>query len=253
MGIASGTYVLMTRKKGYKPATKVVVLSPRTLNSVDLVLESEQALTVAVHATRLRAQNGLSPTGTSKYTMTQRDIAELAAGQATPLNQVVLQMPGVALDQNQEIHIRGEHAGVPVPDERHHAAARHQQRSDLYPAPQRILRQEREPHRWSLARAIRISHRGRHRDRTKNGCEGADSDFTILGGQRDTVKPSFELGGCHGNFSYYLTGVYLHSNLGLSSATPAPDPIHDGTDQGQGFAYLTYTINPTTKLSLIQG
>jgi outer membrane receptor protein involved in Fe transport len=88
---------------------------------------------------------------------------------------------------------------------------------------------------------------------TKNGCEGADSDFTILGGQRDTVKPSFELAGCHGNFSYYLTGVYLHSNLGLSSATPAPDPIHDGTDQGQGFAYLTYTINPTAKLSLISG
>ena len=44
--------------------------------------------------------------------MGQREIAELAAGQATPLNQVVLQMPGVALDQNQEIHIRGEHAGV---------------------------------------------------------------------------------------------------------------------------------------------
>jgi len=75
------------------------------------VLESEDALKVAVDVARLSAQNGLSSTGTSKYTMEQRDIAELAAGQATPLNQVMLQMPGVALDQNQEIHIRGEHAG----------------------------------------------------------------------------------------------------------------------------------------------
>jgi outer membrane receptor protein involved in Fe transport len=57
----------------------------------------------------------------------------------------------------------------------------------------------------------------------------------------------------HGRLSYYLTGVYQHSNLGLSSATPAPDPIHDRTNQGQGFAYLTYGINPTTQLSLISG
>jgi outer membrane receptor protein involved in Fe transport len=88
---------------------------------------------------------------------------------------------------------------------------------------------------------------------TKNGCDGANNHFTILGGQRDTVEPSFELGGCHGQLSYYISGVYRHSSLGLSSATPAPDPIHDRTDQGQGFAYLTYAISPTTKLSLISG
>jgi hypothetical protein len=79
--------------------------------SLDHVPESEDALTVAVDVARLSAQNGLSSTGTSKYTMGQRDIAELAAGQATPLDQVMLQMPGVALDQNQEIHIRGAHSG----------------------------------------------------------------------------------------------------------------------------------------------
>jgi outer membrane receptor protein involved in Fe transport len=67
------------------------------------------------------------------------------------------------------------------------------------------------------------------------------------------VQPSFELGGCQGNFSYYLTGLYLQSNLGLSSAVPAPDPIHDAVQQGQGFAYLTYALNAATKLSLISG
>jgi hypothetical protein len=34
---------------------------------------------------------------------------------------------------------------------------------------------------------------------------------------------------------------------------PAPDPIHDAVTQGQGFAYLTYALNPTTRLSLISG
>ena len=88
---------------------------------------------------------------------------------------------------------------------------------------------------------------------TKNGCDNAHNEFTIYGGQRDTAQPSFQLGGCSGDFSYYLTGVYTHSNLGLSSATRGPDPIHDGTNQGQGFAYLTYSISPTTQLSLITG
>ena len=79
---------------------------------LELVLESEVALNVPIKASRVRAQNGLSHTGNSKYTMTAEDIGNLPAGEATPLNDVLLQMPGVALDQNQEIHIRGEHAGI---------------------------------------------------------------------------------------------------------------------------------------------
>ncbi len=252
-GIAYGTYVLLTRKKGFKPAMKVVVLSKRTLNSFDLVLESEDTLTVAVHAARLSAQNGLSSTGTSKYTMGQREIAELAAGQATSLNQVVLQMPGVALDQNQEIHIRAEHAGV-----------LYQINGIMLPLD---IGTESEftqllnayfVKRVSLIDGILPAQYGYRTSgvieiATKNGCEGANNDFTVMGGQRDTVEPSFELGGCHGSLSYYLTGAYLRSNLGLSSATPAPDPIHDHTDQGQGFAYLSYAVNPDAKLSLISG
>jgi outer membrane receptor protein involved in Fe transport len=251
--IPSGTYVLLARKKGFKPANKVVILSQRAPTSISFVLESEQALTVAVKATRLRPQNGISSTGANKYTMTQRDIEELPAGQATPLNEVLLQMPGVALDQNQEIHIRGEHAGV-----------QYQMNGIMLP-----LDINNDPTFTQLLNAhfvntvslidgvlpAQYGYRtaGIIAIETKDGCEGVDNEFTILGGQRDTAESSIEVGGCHGNLSYYLAGVYLHSNLGLSSATPAPDPIHDHTDQGQGFAYLTYAINPTTKLSLISG
>ena len=75
------------------------------------------------------------------------------------------------------------------------------------------------------------------------------SRFTVASA---TLFSQASVGGCNGKLSYYLTGAYLHSNLGLSSATPGPDPIHD-TDQGQGFLYLTYAINPTTQFSLIAG
>jgi outer membrane receptor protein involved in Fe transport len=252
-GIPQGTYVLLAKKKGFRVATRVIVVAKLAPIPISLVLKSEQSLTVAIEATRLYPQNGLSATGAGKYTMTQRDIGGLAAGEATPLNEVLLQMPGVALDQNQEIHIRGEHAGV-----------QYQMNGIMLP-----LDINNDPTFTQLLNAYFVKSvslidgvlpaqygyrtSGVIEIATKDGCEGVGNNFTILGGQRDTINPSFQMGGCRGDLSYYLTGVYLHSNLGLSSATPAPDPIHDVTDQGQGFAYLTYAVSPTMKLSLITG
>jgi hypothetical protein len=55
----------------------------------------------------------------------------------------------------------------------------------------------------------------------------ATTIFTVVGGQRDTTQASVQLSGCNGGFSYYLNGMFLQSDLGFSSAGPAPDPIHD--------------------------
>jgi hypothetical protein len=41
------------------------------------------------------------------------------------------------------------------------------------------------------------------------------------------------------------------SNSAFSSATPAPDAIHNSTIQGQGFGFFAYDISDTTRLSLI--
>ena len=77
--------------------------------------------------------------------------------------------------------------------------------------------------------------------------------MTILGGQRDTAQGSFSSAAASGKISYYLTGLFLQSNLGFSSAVPHPIPIHDAVTQGQGFAYLTYQSESEVKLSLISG
>ncbi len=248
----AGTYAVVARKKGFKAATRIITLPDRTGEPLQLVLESEEALTLSVSASRRLAQNGISTTGTSKYTMTARDLANLPAGEATPLNQALLQMPGVALDQNQEIHVRDQHVGP-----------QYQIDGVLLP-----LDVNTDPTFTQLLNAYfvksvslldgilpaRFGYRGAVIDiHTKDGCEGDNNNFTIYGGQRDTVQPSFQIRGCDGKFSYYLTGLYLRSNLGFSSATPAPDPIHDATNQGQGFAHLTYQISPLMKLSLITG
>jgi len=248
-----GTYDLIVQKSGFKPASEILVFPATARTPLHLVLESEQALTVPVSASRVRAQNGLTATGVSKYTFTARDITNLPQGEATALNQVLLQMPGVALDQNQEIHIRGEHAGIQYQmngillplDINNDPTFTQLLNSYFVKSVSLIDGVLPAEYAYRTSGVIEIS--------TKNGCDDAHNQFTIYGGQRDTVQPSFELGGCQGKFSYYLTGVYTHSNLGLSSATPGPDPIHDGTNQGQGFAYLTYSLSPTTQLSLITG
>jgi len=249
---APGVYALIATGVHFKPASKLIAW-PSSGTSFGLIMEAREALNVPVSASRLRPQNGLSSTGNSKYTMTAKDIANLPAGEAAPLNEVLLQMPGVALDQNQEVHIRGEHAGI-----------QYQMNGILLP-----LDLNNDPTFTQLLNSYFVSSvslidgvlpaqygyrtAGVIDIHTKNGCDGGHNNFSIYGGMYDTAEPSFQLQGCNGGFSYYLTGLYLHSSLGLSSATPGHDPIHDAVNQGQGFTYLAYDLSPSAKVSLIGG
>lgn len=248
-----GSYQMRISKSGFKPALKSIAIPADAGTPVVLVMESEQALILPITASRDRAPNGLSATGASKYTFTSRDIGNLPAGEATPLNDVLLQMPGVALDQNQEIHIRGEHAGIQyqlngimLPLDINNDPTFTQLLNSYFAQSvsliDGVLSAE---YGYRTAGVIDIH--------SRSGCGSPQNEFTIYGGQRDTASPSFALGGCHGDFSYYLTGVYEHSGLGLSSATPGTEPIHDTTNQGQGFAYLTYNVSPSVRLSLVSG
>ena len=178
---------------------------------------------------------------------------EEKTGKFTPLNQVMVQMPDVTQDQNEEIHIRGEHMGI-----------QYQMNGVMLP-----LDINTDPtftqllnsffvKRVSLLDGILPARYGYRTAgvidiETKDGCEQPGGEFSIFGGQRSTAEPSFEMGGCKGNFGYYVTGLYLHNNLAFSSATPAPDAIHDQLNQGQGFGNFTYQLGPAARLSLMTG
>ena len=59
------------------------------------------------------ARNGLQPdVGASVYRFTQADIQALPQGDNTPINQVLLQAPGVAQDSYGQLHVRGDHADL---------------------------------------------------------------------------------------------------------------------------------------------
>src|SRR5580658_1139076 len=247
-----GVYSLVALKPGFKSATKIVTYPRSAAAPISLTLDAETALKVPVQASLIRAQNSVSTTGANKYTMTAQDISNLPQGENTNLTDVLAQMPGVAIDQNQQIHVRNtegpqfqyEINGVFVPFDMNTNPPFISMLNPMFIKSMSLL-DGILPSRYSYATG------GVLNIQTKDGCEAPGGSVSMYGGQRNTLQPSFQYGGCDGKFSYYLSGLYNRSNSAFSSATPAPDAIHNHTDQGQGFGYFAYDLNPTTRLSLV--
>src|SRR5262249_59768150 len=108
--VPPGTYTLVARKKGLQVATQDVVVGEAADTTVALTMEAEQPENIVVVAKRLdRARNDVFTTvGGSVYHFTQQNIQDLPHGQNTPLNQVLLQAPGVVQDSSRQVPVRGQ-------------------------------------------------------------------------------------------------------------------------------------------------
>ncbi len=250
-GIPPGTYSVTANKAGFRTGVAIVTVSPAGGHTT-IVLASVQALSLTVAAQRLdQARNALSPeTGTSTYRISHEDIQSLPQGDNTPLNQVVLQAPGVAQDSFGQVHVRGDHGdlqyrinGVLLPE----GISGFGQTLDTRFANQVTLLTGALPAQYGdrTAGVVDI--------RTKSGAFAQGGSIDIYGGSRNTLQTSVEAGGSQGALNYYVTGSYLQNNLGIESPTPGADPLHDQTRQTKGFAYLSYLLNPTARLSVILG
>jgi hypothetical protein len=51
----------------------------------------------------------------------------------------------------------------------------------------------------------------------------------------------------------YFTGTLGQNNLGIEAPTSDGSPLHDHTRQGNGFGYMSYLLNPLTRVSLMLG
>ncbi len=148
-------------------------------------------------------------------------------------------MPGVAIDQNQQIHIRNTEGpqfqyqinGVMVPLDINTNPPFVSMINPMF-IKQMSLLDGILPSRYSYATG------GVLNIETKDGCEQPGGSVSMYGGQRDTIQPSVQYGGCDGKFSYYLSALYSQSNSAFSSATPAPDAIHNSHQSGAGLRLL---------------
>src|SRR6202162_5880578 len=250
-GIAPAVYAVVAEKKDFKQATTIVSVTKNGAKPVQLALEAKE-LSVAIVAQCLnQARNALSPeTGGSVYRFSEQAIKDLPQGENTQLNQVLLQAPGVAQDSFGQIHVRGDHAnlqyrvnGIQLPEG---ITGFGQVLSPRF-ANSISLLTGALPAQFGLRTAGVID------TKTKDGLLDNLADVDFYGGQRGTEEPSFEYGGSKGNFSWFTTGQYLHTDRGVEPPTPGPTPIHDTANEGNGFAYFSYLLNPTTRLSLITG
>jgi hypothetical protein len=207
--------------------------------------------TIVVYATRIQSP-GVSPSGANDYAITSENIADLPAGDNTVLTDVLGQLPGVGIDQNQQVHIRNTEGsgfqyqinGILVP-------------LDITTNPPFLaminplfikrfdLLDGILPARYSYSTGGVVD------IQTKDGCEQPGGTATMYAGQRGMIQPSAQYAGCEGALSYYSSVLYSQNNMAFSSATPGANPIHDWTNQGQGFGVLSYSLNSYTKLSLI--
>ncbi len=249
---ALGTYSVVATKAGFKTATAIVAVSTKGAAPLELAMEAEKEVSLRVAATRLnKARNSLSPdTGGSKYTFTQQAIQDLPQGANTPLNQVILQAPGVAQDSYGQLHVRGDHAnlqyrinGIQLPEG---ITGFGQVLSPRF-AQSISLLTGALPAQFGLRTAGVID------IKTKDGLLDPVADVDFYGGQRGTTQPSFQHGGSKGNFSYFVTGQYLGTDRGVEPPTSGPTAIHDTSNQGGFFGYFQYLLTPTTRLSLITG
>jgi outer membrane receptor for ferrienterochelin and colicin len=195
---------------------------------------------------------GQSATLANAYTIGAPDISNLPQGDTTNITDVLAQMPGVAIDQNQQIHIRNTEGpqfqyqinGVMVPFDINTNPPFISMINPMF-VKQLSLLDGILPSRYSYATGGVVD------IETKDGAEQPGGSVSFTFGQRDTLEPTAQYAGSIGKFSYYVSALYDEGNTAFSPATGGPNPIHNWTNQGQAFGVFSYALDDNTKLSLI--
>jgi outer membrane receptor protein involved in Fe transport len=212
------------------------------------------AQTVVVDAVRQKldaARNGLSPdTGSNVYKFGEADIDALPLGAATPLNQVVLQAPGVVQDSYGQLHVRGDHAnvqyridGVVIPE----AISGFGQSLETRFADNIAVLTGALPAQYGYRTAAVVD------IKTRQQAQGDSGSVSYTGGSNAHNEGSADIGGSHGPISYYLTGSLLRDNMGIENPTADRNALHDKTQQAKGFGTLSYLLGDDSRLNFMFG
>jgi outer membrane receptor protein involved in Fe transport len=194
----------------------------------------------------------LTKLGVSSYTIDRTAIEAMPQGDNTPVDKLVLQMPGVNYDSavsNPNFHVRGEYANVQT---RINGLVLPEGVSGLGPVIDTnfigslSLLTGTLPAQYGLRTAGVL-------DITSRAFSTPGGSVSLYGGSHGTITPSFDYGGSVDNTQYFFSGRGNWSNLGIENPTSSVNAIHDHTDQGKFFAYVSTAINDTQRVSVISG
>ncbi len=227
------------------PATTLATRNERAPKVHDLAA-------VSVSAALDQARNALSPsTGSSMYVIDEQAIQALPLGASTPLNQVLLQAPGVVQDSYGGLHVRGDHAnlqyrinGVIVPE----SISGFGQTLDTRTIQSMNLLDGALPAQYGLRTAAVVNLT------TKDGSAlGDGGSVGVTGGSLGTFNPHASLWGTSGPWSAFFTANYLENDVGIENPTASRKPIHDHTNQLKAFGDIDYLIDDDTRLDFMFG
>jgi outer membrane receptor protein involved in Fe transport len=217
--------------------------------------------------------------GTNSNTISHDTIEALPQGANAPVEKVLLQAPGISQDSAASglIHVRNDHAnvqfrinGVMLPD----GVTGFGSVLDTSLIGSMSLITGALPAEFGM-RTVGLIDITTRTDIFNNA-----GSISLYGGSHGTIQPSFEYGGTFGNncpsaaptgpvvgkaapsasatdcfpgVQYVFTGRYLQTTEGIENPLPSYNAIHDFSQQGKGFAYMSTFVDPVTRLSLIAG
>ncbi len=148
-----------------------------------------------------------APTGATSYQINHQAIEALPQGNNTPLDKVVLQMPGVTQDSaaSGELHVRNEHGniqyrinGIMLPD----GVGAFGQILDTGIVGSLALLTGALPAQYGLRTAGVLD------IQTRTDAFNNSGSVSVYGGSHGTITPSLEYGGTVGQTQYFVSGRY---------------------------------------------
>ncbi len=243
--------VVSAPKSKPKPKPKPSAGTPqRTTQPTDVPTAAQAALDAKMKGMDQARDNLLPKIGASTYTISREAIVALPQGDNTPIDKVILQMPGVSYDSavsNPDFHVRNEYANVQY---RINGVVIPEGVSALGPVfdtnfiGSMSLLTGTLPAQYGLRTAGVL-------DITSRSFAAPSGEVSVYGGSRQTFTPSFDYGGSVGNTEYFVTARGNWNALGLENPTPSVDALHDYTQQGKFFGYTSTLLNELTRLSFI--
>ncbi len=228
--------------------------------SGDAAADTTTLKSVEVSAKLDQSRNQLSPEiGASQYIIDQAAIEQMPLGVATPLNQVLLQAPGVVQDSYGQLHVRGDHAdlqyrinGVIIPE----SISGFGQSLDtaIIERVQLLTGALPAQYGYRTAGVVDITtESGAHRHGDNTSDEDFGGSVGITTGSFGTFNPEVTLHGSADRWSWFFTGDYLQNDVGIENPTSSYNAIHDHTNQAKTFGYLSYLLSDDARLSFMFG
>jgi outer membrane receptor for ferrienterochelin and colicins len=206
---------------------------------------------IVVTAQRLDdARESIKPSlGASTYTLDQQAIQSLPGGDNQPIQDIILQMPGVSQDQFGQFHVRDEHNGV-----------QYRLNGIIIPESIAVFGQMLSPRMVSSMSLVTGTLPAQYGLRTagiidittKSG-QANNTTVSLYGGSHETIEPSVSVSGSKGATSWFFSGDYKHSDLGIENVNGNYSAIHDRTNQFNGFGYVDHILGENDRIALTGG